>query len=53
MKVDVEKLICFLMSEEVIVNNIPESLALGLKEQGLMCKEGKIIQYKKEVKNED
>ena len=42
MKVDVEKLICFLMSDEVIENNIPESLKLGLEQQGLKCKDGKI-----------
>jgi hypothetical protein len=36
MKVDVERLIAFLMSDEVIENNIPESLRLGLKEQGLV-----------------
>ena len=48
MKVDVERLIVFLMSDQVIINNIPESLELGLKEQGLMCKDGKIVEYKDE-----
>lgn len=36
MKVDVEKLIGFLLSDKVIENNIPESLRLGLVEQGLV-----------------
>ena len=52
-KVDVEKLICFLMSDEVIENNIPESLKLGLEQQGLKCKDGKIhsISEKERSKN--
>lgn len=42
--VDVERLICFLMSDEVIINNIPESLQLGLKEQSLKYEDGKIVE---------
>jgi hypothetical protein len=53
MKIDIEKLICFLMSDEVIENNIPESLKLGLKEQGYKYEDGKICPLQEEPVSED
>jgi len=52
MKIDIEKLICFLMSDEVIENNIPESLKLGLKEQGYKYEDGKICPLQEEPVSE-
>jgi hypothetical protein len=52
MKIDIEKLICFLMSDEVIENNIPESLKLGLKEQGYKYEDGKICPLQEPVSEE-
>ena len=41
------------MSDEVIENNIPESLKLGLKEQGYKYEDGKICPLQEEPVSED
>ena len=46
MEVDFKKLIGFLLSDKVIENNIPESLRLGLLEQGFVYCEGEFVKLK-------
>ena len=46
MEVDFKKLIGFLLSDKVIENNIPESLRLGLLDQGFVYCEGEFVKLK-------
>lgn len=46
MEVDFKKLIGFLLSDNVIENNIPESLRLGLLDQGFVYCDGEFVKLK-------